>query len=458
MPLTDATPFEMEVQSVNMVQDLPLVAARLDDVQAHTAKDDTLQVLTRVILEGWPEDKTAIPAAAMPYLSVMDELSVQNGIILRGERALIPKSLRHDMLRRIHMSHMDMEGCLRRARECVYWPAMSIEVKDFILKCDICRSVDNKQQKETLISHDVPNRPWAKVGVDLFTFNQTNHLIIVDYFSGFWEIYPVENTTASQIIRKMKMQFARHGIPDVCVSDNGPQFTAHEYKNFSKQWKFEVVTTSPRYPKSNGKVENAVGAAKRLMKKAKKNSSDAYLALLDNCNTPTQGLDTNPAQRLMSRRTKTLLSTAKNLLVPEVTMGQHQKILANKQRQAKYYNKAAHDLPALISGDVVRVNLSPDSLKQEDLQKAQVKAKVGVRSYEVETEDGKRFRRNRIHLRKSNETFSTRQPAGKSSFGYVPAASTANPLGSVTPPIDLVADQSPVGPAPIHTTDPLKFQ
>ena len=328
LPLTDATPFEMEVQSVNMVQDLPLAAARLDDVQAHTAKDDTLQVLTRVILEGWPEDKTAIPAAAMPYFSVRDELSVQNGIILRGERALIPKSLRHDMLRRIHMSHMGVEGCLRRARECVYWPAMSSEVKDFIVKCDICRSVDNKQQKETLISHDVPDRPWAKVGVDLFTFNQTNYLIIVDYFSGFWEIDPLENTTASNIIRNMKMQFARHGIPDVCVSDNGPQFTAHEYKKFSKPW---IASNSPRYPKSNGKVENAVGAAKRLMKKAKKNSSDAYLALLDYRNTPTQRLDTNPAQRLMSRRTKTLLPTTKNLLVPEVTMGQHQKILANKQ-------------------------------------------------------------------------------------------------------------------------------
>ena len=328
LPLTDATPFEIEVQSVNMVQDLPLAAARLDDVQAHTAKDDTLQVLTRVILEGWPEDKTAIPAAAMPYFSVRDELSVQNGIILRGERALIPKSLRHDMLRRIHMSHMGVEGCLRRARECVYWPAMSSEVKDFIVKCDICRSVDNKQQKETLISHDVPDRPWAKVGVDLFTFNQTNYLIIVDYFSGFWEIDPLENTTASHIIRNMKMQFARHGIPDVCVSDNGPQFTAHEYKKFSKQW---IASNSLRYPKSNGKVENAVGAAKRLMKKAKKNSSDAYLALLDYRNTPTQRLDTNPAQRLMNRRTKTLLPTTKNLLVPEVTMGQHQKILANKQ-------------------------------------------------------------------------------------------------------------------------------
>lgn len=99
------------------------------------------------------------------------------------------------------------------------------------------------------------------------------------------------------------------------------------------------------------------------------------------------------------------------------------------------------------------MNLSPDSLKQENLQRAQVKANFGVRSYEVETEDGKRFRRNRVHLRKSNETFSTRQLAGKSPFGYVPTASTGTLLGSVTPPIDLVADQSPVGPAPIPATD-----
>ena len=236
LPLTDATPFEMEVQSVNMVQDLPLAPARLDDVQAHTAKDDTLQVLTRVILEGSPEDKTAIPAAAMPYFSVRDELSVQNGIILRGERALIPKSLRHDMLRRIHMPHMGVEGCLRRARECVYWPAMSSEVKDFIVKCDICRSVDNKQQKETLISHDVPDRPWAKVGV--------------------------------------------HVQPDQLPDNRGLLL-----------WVLGDRPSRKHYSQShNQKDEDAV-----------------------------------------CRRTKTLLPTTKNLLVPEVTMGQHQKILANKQ-------------------------------------------------------------------------------------------------------------------------------
>ena len=91
------------------------------------------------------------------------------------------------------------------------------------------------------------------------------------------------------------MQFACHGIPDTCVSDNGPQF-ASEYKKFSRKWKFELVTTSPRYPKSNGRVKTAVGAAQRLMRKAKKGGSGAYLALLDYRNTPTQGLDTSPVQ------------------------------------------------------------------------------------------------------------------------------------------------------------------
>jgi len=96
LPLPNVTPFEAEVQSGNIVQDLPLAAATLDDVQTYTARDDTLQVLTRVILDRWPEDEGDVSTAAMPYFIIRDELSVQNGIILRGERAVIPKSLRHD--------------------------------------------------------------------------------------------------------------------------------------------------------------------------------------------------------------------------------------------------------------------------------------------------------------------------------------------------------------------------
>jgi len=176
------------------------------------------------------------------------------------------------------------------------------------------------------------------------------------------------------------------------------------------------------------------------MNKAKKDSSDAYLALLDYRNTPTQGLDTSRVQRLMSGRTKTPLPATRNLLALHVARGQHQKLQANKLHQAKYYNRGARNLPELNRGDVFRMNLSPDSFKQEDLVKAEVKAKVGVRSYEAATEEGKTFRRNRVHLRKSKEVFNPRPSTAIQPLDYqTTAALTATPLDTDTPATDAVA-------------------
>jgi len=68
----------------------------------------------------------------------------------------------------------------------------------------------------------------------------------------------------------------------------------------------EHVTSSPHYPRSNGKVEAAVKSAKRMLKKTRESGADQYLALLDIRNTPTSDLP-SPGQRLMNRRTRTLL-------------------------------------------------------------------------------------------------------------------------------------------------------
>ena len=405
LPYTDPSPLQSQVEAINMAQDLPVSAARLEDVRKHTEQDETLQEVTKIILSGWPEQKSDVPSTAASYFNVRDELSIQNGVVFCGERAVVPKSLRKDMLQRIHASHLGIEGCLRRARECLYWPGMNSEVKDFIQQCEVCRSTDVKQQKEPLQPHDIPTRQWAKVAVDLFVCNRQNYLIIVDYYSGFWEIEHLDSTVSSHVIRKMKMHFARYGIPDVVMSDNGPQFASEEYKRFSKTWKFELITSSPHHPRSNGKAENAVKAAKRLMMKAKKDGSDVYLALLDYRNTPTQGLETSPVQRLMSRRTKTLLPTTAKLLQPQIPDGQHKKMLANQERQAKYYDRGARTLPDLKPGDTVRMYHGPSKTKSQELLKAMVNSKLGSRSYEVLTEDGRNFRRNRVHLRKSEEEF-----------------------------------------------------
>lgn len=387
---------ETDIETVNMVSYLPISAERLSAIRAATKGDTKLQSVANRILQGWPKRKKDLPSDIRHYHNFQDELSFQDGIVFRGDRAVIPDALRVDMTHRIHSSHLGVEGCLRRARECLYWLGMNEEIKTFISKCDICRSVDPKQQKETLHPHDMASRPWAKVGTDLFSFHNKDYLVTVDYYSNFWEVDYLPDTKSNTVIRKLKAHFARQGIPDTVISDNGPQYASLEFQRFSQKWGFEHRTSSPGYPQSNGKAESAVKTAKRLMLKAAAARQDPYLAMLDHRNTPSQGLNTSPAQRLLSRRTRTLLPTRDILLEPEVTHND-KGLKDNRERQEKYYNRTAKDMDSLTSGDSVRVQPCDT---HKDWRHAKVVQQVSHRSYEVELESGGVLRRNRRHLRR----------------------------------------------------------
>ena len=302
------------------------------------------------------------------------------------------------MMQRIHSSHLGISGCLRRAKEYVYWPGMHAELTQYIQSCETCQMFESKQQKETLIPHDVPDRPWAKVGTDLCSFSGNDYLVTVDYFSNFWEIDFLENTKPTTVIRKLRNQFARYGIPDTVMSDNGPHFSCKEFAKFANEYGFHHITSSPKYPQSNGKVENAVKSAKRIMKRARNSHQDVYLSILDFRNTPTEGMQSSPAQRLMCRRTKSRLPTTHTLLEPKIPFSAHSEIKWNKNKQCQFYNRNSKDLPEIENGQ--RVWISP---KRDDPLKTWTKGtvtnKVNIRSYEVNTDEGQTFRRNRRDIR-----------------------------------------------------------
>ena len=94
----------------------------------------------------------------------------------------------------------------------------------------------------------------------------------------------------------MKRQFAQYGIPDECITDNGTQFESHEYSRFAREYGFIIRKSSPYHRQGNGKAESAVKIAKNILKKSR--HEDPYLALLAYRNTPQQGYDYSPAQRL----------------------------------------------------------------------------------------------------------------------------------------------------------------
>ena len=119
---------------------------------------------------------------------------------------------------------------MRRARDTVFWPAMSHEISQVAENCETCQLHKPWNQKEILRQHEEGETPWSKIGVDLFEIKGRNYLVTVDYYSNFLEVDYLSTTTTKQVITKLKGHFARYGIPLQMVTDSGPQFLSQEFR------------------------------------------------------------------------------------------------------------------------------------------------------------------------------------------------------------------------------------
>ena len=96
----------------------------------------------------------------------------------------------------------------------------------------------------------------------------------MDYFSRYPEVQKLKSTTTQNVVNILKAAFTRYGIPEILRSDNGPQFSSQEFKNFVNNYQFQHDISSPHFPSSNGQAERAVQTVKNLLK----NSTDPFLA------------------------------------------------------------------------------------------------------------------------------------------------------------------------------------
>ncbi|XP_028407548.1 uncharacterized protein K02A2.6-like [Dendronephthya gigantea] len=335
----------------------PVGSHKMAELQRETALDPTLTTLATVILHGWPENMNDVSKDLKPYFNVRDQLATRDGVIYKGEKVVVPKSLQSDYLQRVHLGHAGIESTKRRARDILYWPGMSEDIERLVRACSVCNSCKSHQQREPLKMHDVPERPWSRVATDLFYWNGKDYAMVTDSFSGWIEITKLSNISSRAVIENLKEVFSRFRIPDVLYSDNGPQYSSEEFEMFSREWGFGHVTSSPYYPQSNGLAERAVRSAKELLEKCKRDGTDISLALLNQRNTPRDDILGSPAQRLMSRRLKSALPCSDNLLKRQQfnDLIVKDRLSQRRQQQKKFYDKQTKFLPALESGDVVRM-------------------------------------------------------------------------------------------------------
>ena len=245
--------------------------------------------------------------------------------VIKSDRIVVPRAMRAKMLDGIHGAHKGESKSLSFARDYVFWPAMTYQVKDRVRACGICNAFRNQQQKETLKPHQIPGLPWEIVGTGPFEFGGHTYVVVTDFYSIYFEPELLRQNTATCLINNMKKVFARYGIPQQVVSDNGSQYantrnlldSTHQFKEFAREWGFRHTTSSPEYPQSNGAAERAAQTAKRILKKAEADGKDPFEGLLKYRNTPFEDIGLSPAQLLMSRRTRTTLSTHRRLLLPQ---------------------------------------------------------------------------------------------------------------------------------------------
>ena len=377
---------------VNMVDFVAVTPTRYQDFQTRTA--DELNELHTIILKGWPDTKSDTPHAVREYWPYRDELAVYDGLVYKGMRIVVPPSVRSDMLKQIHESHLGINKCKQRARETLFWPGMSQQVQNMVEDCPTCNTYQNQQHKEPMKPSKIPDLPWSEVGSDIFDWKGDSYLLTVDYYSKFIEVDKLTDQSSNTTIEVLKSQISRHGIPVVLRSDNGPQFSSSEFDNFCRDYQIQHKTSSPHFPQSNGEAERAVQTVKKMWKKC----SDKQLALLDYRTTPLPSCDLSPAQLLMGRRPRNKLPASKKLLQPKPYNPEEVKkrFAKAKANQQYYYDKKAGDyLPSLQPGDPVR--MSPFTRSDKWLP-ATVVDLHSPRSYIIE-HNGRKYRRNRQHLR-----------------------------------------------------------
>ena len=158
---------------------------------------------------------------------------VEDGYIPRGNRAVIPAKYQAVVLSELHLNHPGMITMRSLARLHVWWPSLDHGVVQTVQDCHLCRENSCKTPQKVSNPWICPTRPWQRIHVDFAgPLNGQMFLLVVDAKSKWIELFPMSSTTASMTILALRFLFATHGLPEVIVSDNSPQFVAQEMNDF----------------------------------------------------------------------------------------------------------------------------------------------------------------------------------------------------------------------------------
>ena len=135
-------------------------------------------------MSGWPSTIKEILHVLQPYWTFQEELAIEDGLILKGTRIVIPNKKHETILNQIHDSHLGLNKGKLCAKQTVYWQGLNDQLEKLVLNCQLCLKYSNSKKKQSTnlsLGHEIPLFPWTKLATDLFHFEGDSYLLLVDY-------------------------------------------------------------------------------------------------------------------------------------------------------------------------------------------------------------------------------------------------------------------------------------
>ncbi|XP_064482545.1 uncharacterized protein K02A2.6-like [Ornithodoros turicata] len=343
-----------------------------EELQEATLLDPEIsEVISALEQATWSRHAHRAPAMG-PYHRCGRELSVVNGLLHRGERLVVPRTLTSRLLEMAHETHPGIVRTKQRLRDLYWWPGNDAQVEKMVHDCSICQSADKSAKVASAPLHPVvfPATPWSKMGMDIVgPFEDSPPscryaITLLDYHSKWPEISFAPAVTTSTVEAFLMHVFSREGYPEEKVTDNGPQFVSTHFKAFLRERGIQHTTVSVYYPQANGQVERFNRVLKDTIQVAILQRKDIKRAILEHLavyrSTPHATTGVSPAVLLHGRNFRTRVNVV-GLQKPSATpdMSRVKARVSSKQSKQKVYtdDKRSARFRKFMPGDYVRVRL-----------------------------------------------------------------------------------------------------
>lgn len=421
-----------------------------EEIRAETEKDEVLQAVRAAIQTGkWADDM-------QKFKQVSEELSTEKGFVLRGNRFVLPTSLKVRALEIAHESHPGITTMKKLLRNRLWWPGMDNEITRKVEECEDCELLAKDTPPAPMKRTPLPHTKWDYIAIDFYSAKNPNFtiLVIVDFFSRFTRAAFVKSTDFKSTVAALEETFESYAKPRKLLCDNGPPFQSREFQEWCRKEGIKLVHSTPLWPRQNGMVERFMLNITRVVAIAKRNNKsikEAVNRLIYNYNRrPHATTGEIPMKVMLGRDIFDQLPSTRTALQEEQSGDEEFDEMrirdaANKEKGKRYsdkYNRAKESTTQPGDRVVVKNNDKSKLVTNFNHRKFEV---IEKRGDELVLKDGEGavMRRNAALTKKIHE-ISGHDSIDSEMSPSVPAQATREPLDPAEESDSLV----PVGETP----------